>query len=126
MAQNVINKLNSTSISKLTFEPMELEAEQIIEGDPKWEWALVWQSEDKRIAAVAFKSTEGKFRADTPLNEFITLLDGRMSVTGPDGEKFECGPGDFIQVEPGREYVYEVLEPITDYVVMVSDEAIEF
>lgn len=126
MSQNIVNDLNVARVRELQYERMEIDPSEVLEGEPVWEIAKVWSNHDGRIVAASFKSTPGKFRMASQIDEIVTLLEGHITVTAPDGTAIECRAGDFIQLKRGETYTWDVHENMTDYVVMIGDEPLPF
>jgi len=53
-------------------------------------------------------------------HEFFHVLSGRIRITATSGEVREFGPGDAAVIPAGFEGVFEVLEPVRKYYVMID------
>jgi uncharacterized cupin superfamily protein len=107
-------------------EPMELDPETVLEGDPDWQMAIFWRNPDNTALAGSFRSTPGRFTYVSTATEFITLLEGHVVITGPDGTSIEARAGDFIVAEGGKAYEYDVRETMVDFVVVTGPDPIEY
>ena len=118
-----MQQIDTASIKR---EPMEIDPSTVLEGDPKWEMAIFYRNEDNTTVAGSFLSTPGRFVYESTATEFITLLSGHVVLTDPDGNSIDARAGDFIIVEGGKAYEYDVRETMVDLVVVSGPDPLEY
>ncbi len=118
--------LHVVSPDRINREPMEIDPETILEGSPKWQMGIFWRNADNTALAGSFRSTPGRFTYESTATELIALLEGHVVITGPDGVSVDARAGDFIVVEGGKAYEYDVRETMVDLVVVTGSDPIEY
>jgi uncharacterized cupin superfamily protein len=66
----------------------------ILEGIPRARNRMLWNSGDKTGFCMMWDCTAGKFNWIYEFDELVHVVDGGVTVTGPDGVAKTLGPGD--------------------------------
>jgi uncharacterized protein len=66
----------------------------ILEGAPRARNRILWTSSDKTGFCMLWDCTAGKFHWSYDLDELVHVMEGGVTVTGPDGIAKTLGPGD--------------------------------
>jgi uncharacterized cupin superfamily protein len=66
----------------------------ILEGSPRARNRMLWNSGDKTGFCMMWDCTAGQFNWTYAFDELVHVVDGGVTVTGPDGIAKTLGPGD--------------------------------
>ncbi len=92
-------------------EPVPIPEQDIIDGDPRASWALLWRSDDGKLYNGVWHCTPGVFMLTHP-GETICIVEGRVTVTPLEGEPMELGPGEMAFIPEGTVARWEVRETV--------------
>ncbi|HWI70995.1 MAG TPA: cupin domain-containing protein [Baekduia sp.] len=108
------------------FETYELPADDIIEGDPRTEVAILHAAEDGSVLAGVSRFTEGKYRYRQTADEINFVTEGRMIITSDqDDRAIECVAGSMTRLDRGVTYTKNVVEPYEELFVMLSPTGVQ-
>ena len=91
-----MSELAIQSVGAVTGElsDMPIEPSWIEDGDPVARGDVLVQSADKLLSSGLWSCTTGKFRWEFGWDEFVHILEGRVTITEEGGAVHELGPGD--------------------------------
>jgi uncharacterized cupin superfamily protein len=111
MVKGRIMTNHTLSVVNAQLEPLPAAPEDIVSGDPQQRFTILWSSDDKKLYNGIWHCTPGVFYMEHP-DETITLLEGRATVTFPDGDTFEVKAGDMGFIPAGTRAKWEVHETV--------------
>jgi uncharacterized cupin superfamily protein len=82
-------------VEEVELEPWPLAAEQVLAGAPEASGAIIWRSDDGRLANGVWECTPGVFRW-THVDETALIVRGAVTVTPLGGDVVRLGPGDLV------------------------------
>jgi len=94
-----------------TGESVNPSPERILAGIPRTRISNQYADGTRQFFCGIWSSTSGKWRIRYTEHEFCVLIEGRVRITGMDGEKREFRGGDAFVVPAGFEGTWEVVEP---------------
>lgn len=106
-------------------ESYEVDPETILDGNPEQSNTVTWRNADNTVVAGIFRSTKGKFSFQQLGDESTLVRKGRVIVTGDDGFSVDCRPGDVMNIARDATCVFEVVEDLEDYFVIVNPDGVE-
>ena len=80
--------------SSLELSDAPIDASWVLEGDPRARNRVLWNSSDKTGFCMLWDCTAGKFNWIYNFDEVVHVIEGGVTVTGPDGVAKRLGPGD--------------------------------
>lgn len=98
---------------------------RLLAGNPRRETWNVFDSHDGAVAAGIWACETGAWRiafADHK-DEFFCVISGRVKLHNEQGETWELGPGAAAVIPAGFRGVFQVLEPVRKYYVIVERPA---
>ena len=69
-------------------------ASEILSGNPQQRERLDYGSLETAMMVGVWECTQGSFKLTYTFNELATILEGRVTITFPDGSSHDFGPGD--------------------------------
>jgi len=117
-------QLTQWRIDDVDLEPMAVEPEWVLEGDPQWWMAETWANPERTTVSGCFRSTPGRFTYSVPADEITFVRSGHVIVTAADGSTGEFRAGDVMCIPAGTELTYDVRETLDDSFVWSSTERI--
>ena len=73
----------------------------ILEGNPRARNRMLWNSSDKTGFCMMWDCTAGKFNWIYDFDEVVHVIDGGVTVTGPNGVATTLAPGDVVLFPQG-------------------------
>lgn len=108
------------------FEPFELPADDIIEGNPKCEVAVHFQSPDGSVMVGVSRFGVGKYRYRQTADEVNYVTTGRMLISSDHADgTIECTAGSVTRLDKGAVYTKTVVEPYEEIYVMLNDGGVQ-
>ena len=109
-----MSKLAIQSAAAVTGElpDMPIEPSWIEEGTPVARGTVLVQSADKFISSGLWSCTVGKFRWEFGWDEFVHVLQGRVTITEEGGAAHTLGPGDTAHFPRGLVAHWDVHEDV--------------
>ena len=103
-----------SSIHTSLWEPMPIDAPDLLEGDPapKVHWLKKNEKGDPTYLTGLWHVQPAKFRWLFFGNETFHVLEGRATITVDDGTAVTVGPGDIISFPINTPSVWQVHEPL--------------
>ncbi len=92
--------------------------DRVIEGDPRHESRVVFQSPDGRFMAGTWTSNPGRWRAFADRDEVCVLTAGRVRLIAHDGSARGFRAGDAFVIPDGFRGQWEVIETATKHFVI--------
>lgn len=94
-------------------EPLALDPARLAPGspDPAQQVCNAYTDSGGRFFAGRWSSGVGAWQVRYTENELCVITQGRIRLTGDDGDRQEFGPGDCFVVPAGYRGLWEVLEP---------------
>jgi uncharacterized cupin superfamily protein len=94
-------------------EPLALDPARLAPGspDPAQQVCNAYTDSGGRFFAGRWSSGVGAWKVRYTENELCVITQGRIRLTGDDGDRQEFGPGDCFVVPAGYQGLWEVLEP---------------
>jgi uncharacterized cupin superfamily protein len=112
--------------SEAAFEAFELPADDIIEGDPRCEVAVHFQTPDGSQMVGVSRFGTGKYRYRQTADEVNYVTRGRMLITSDQEEgEIECTPGSVTRLSKGAVYTKTVTEPYEEIYIMLDDAGVQ-
>jgi uncharacterized cupin superfamily protein len=93
------------------WHPLDEIGAEILEGDPKQSGRVDYGSLETPLIAGVWECTQGKFKVTYPWNELATILEGKVTITFPDGSEHTFGPGDTHFAQKGDLVTWNILTP---------------
>lgn len=87
-------------------------AEKIQAGNPTQWVENAFDSPDAKFSTGVWHGEPGRWRVSYTEHELCVILKGRVVLTGDDGSRTECGPGQSFVVPGGFTGTWENLEPV--------------
>ena len=96
--------------------------ERLVRGNPARHTWNHFSSSQGDVSAGIWACEPGAWRIAFAANkdEFFTVLEGRVRITDADGLAHEVGPGEAAVIPAGFAGVFEVLEAVRKYYVVVD------
>ncbi|MFC4158768.1 cupin domain-containing protein [Chitinimonas lacunae] len=93
-----------------------------LHGNPQRTTWSHFQSDDGLVDAGVWACEVGSWRIAFPAGqeEFFTVLSGRVRLHDEQGKVSEVGPGEALLIPAGFTGVFEVVEPVRKYYVIVQ------
>lgn len=91
---------------------LEMIGAKVIEGKPECTLHLDVGKLGDPLLVGTFGVTRGTFDFTYGADEIATLLEGRLVLTTPDGNRAELKPGDSVFTPKGQQIRWEVVEPV--------------
>jgi len=85
--------------------------ENVVSGSPEAFAAILWRNEAGTLFNGVWHCTPGSFYLDHA-DETVALIEGRATVTGPDGVAVELAAGDVGYFPGGQRVLWEVHETV--------------
>lgn len=92
--------------------------DRVVDGDPRHETQMRFNSPDGTMMAGTWTSTPGKWIAFADRDEFCVLLSGHIKLIGEDGVEQEFRAGDSFLIPNGFRGYWHVLETTTKHFVI--------
>jgi uncharacterized cupin superfamily protein len=124
MSEAQVKDLTAWRYDDVELEPVPLDPESVLEGNPQWWMAETWANEDRTTVCGCFRSTPGRFRFTVPTDEVTIVWRGHVVVTAADGTTAEFRAGDVMNIKAGAELTYDVRETLEDSYVWSSTSPI--
>lgn len=113
------------SVRETPLEPWPMPAEQVLEGDPRASFAVLWQSPDRKRAIGVYECTPGRFTWDFTSDETVCVVEGRATIAPAGGEPFELSAGDIVFFPTGLKTEWLVTETLRDAFSVYSPEGLD-
>lgn len=96
--------------------------ERRVDGNPLRTTHEYYANSSGEVSCGVWSCETGSWRIafDEGSDEYFHVLQGRIRITGPAGERCEFGPGEACVIPAGYTGLFEVLEPVTKHYVMVK------
>jgi uncharacterized cupin superfamily protein len=112
--------------STAAFENFTLPAEDIVEGNPRTEVAVHYQSADGSVMVGVSRFTEGKYRYRQTADEINYVTSGRMIITSDrDDQTIICTAGSVTRLDRGVVYTKTVVERYEEIYVMLNSGGVQ-
>ncbi len=85
--------------------------EGVVSGEPRTWVRNHYSDPSEQFFAGTWSSTVGKWRVNYSEHEFCHLLEGRVVLTGDDGQRWQFGAGDAWVIPAGFSGFWETVEP---------------
>jgi uncharacterized protein len=102
-------RIDTTPILALT-DPIA--PDKIVSGSPVTGVRAGLESSERGFYTGVWASSVGAWRIKYEEDELCTILEGRVRLTGKDGEAQEYKAGDTFTIASGFEGVWETIEPV--------------
>jgi uncharacterized cupin superfamily protein len=90
------------------YSPSPIPAAWVVSGNPVTEVAEVAATHDGIAQVYLWRTTASTFRWTHQADEIITILDGDVFITEPDGKRHHLKPGDVAHFPVGSAQLWEV------------------
>ncbi len=108
------------------YERFDIPAEDIIEGDPWAEVAVLYTTDDGSVLVASARIGVGKYVYRQTADEVNYVTAGRMLITSAaDGTEIECVPGSVTRLDKGTTYTKTVIELYEEVSVMLSPSGVQ-
>lgn len=114
----------ASSLAEAKLAEWPLAAEQKVEGDPRPQGAVTWQSADGRQLAGFWKCSPGAF-SRTYLWTEVAFVEGGRATIEHDGDPIRLEPGSLLVLPAGTTAVWRIEEEITKSFSVVADDPIQ-
>jgi uncharacterized cupin superfamily protein len=111
-APTTVTTALTVRVADAALDPWPLTAEQVLEGSPDARGALLWRSEDNRLANGVWECTPGRFTWSFVWDETATLHRGAATVTPRGGTPLELRAGDLVFFPRGLETEWLVTDTV--------------
>lgn len=91
---------------------LEMIGAKVISGNPECTLHLDVGKLGDALLVGTFGVTRGVFEFTYLADEIATLLEGRLILSTPDGQRAEVKPGDSFFTAKGQQIRWEVVEPV--------------
>jgi uncharacterized protein len=106
-----MRKIYKLDVVSADLQPAPIPAEDIVSGDPKARWAVMWQSDDGRLFNGVWHCTPGAFYLDNA-DETVCLIEGRATVTPEGGDPVDLKAGDTAFLPEGSRSLWDIHETV--------------
>jgi|SRR5215207_373456 len=118
--------METYSVADAEFEPFELPADDIVDGDPHTEVATFHQTDDESLLVGASRFTVGTYRYHQTADEINYVTAGRMTITSDrDDRTIECVAGSVTRLDKGVIYTKTIVEPYEEVFIMLNPAGAE-
>lgn len=101
----------------------EVAAERVIAGAPKSSYHMLYSSKSGEFHSGIYECTPGKWQVSYSEDEFCTLIEGTVRLTGESGETQEfTAPGSFL-IPSGYKGTWEAVTPVRKFFVIYEKTA---
>ena len=104
---------------------MPIDPELITAGNPVARGTVLTQSSDKRLSSGLWSCEPGEFDWDYTWDEFVHILEGRVTITEADGKSYNIDPGDMAHFPIGLKTHWKVIETVRKFFVLSTPEPLE-
>jgi uncharacterized protein len=104
-----IHRFNADQIASEPFAP---DQERVVSGAPTGDVRNGYETAGGDKLAGEWSCSTGAWRVTYDEWEYCRILEGRVRLTGDDGQVIEAGPGDNLVIEPGFTGIWQNLEPV--------------
>jgi uncharacterized cupin superfamily protein len=109
----VETSISIVSARQAPFVPWPQEVDELYEGDPSMNIAVLWVAPDRTSANGVWQGFPSRIRLTHPFDETFVVLEGRMTWTPVGAQSQALGPGDVITIPRGAVNEIEIHEPVT-------------
>jgi len=106
-----MKKLSKTKILNFPLEPMPLDEEDILEGNPRAKGEILFSSADKKFYMGVWECTKGKFLYKYDDDEACYILQGEAIIRSDSGV-VAVRKGDFVFFRKGLETMWQIKKKI--------------
>jgi uncharacterized protein len=124
MAVSARTAPRTANVLDTPLEPWTFEKGQVLEGELKSSGIILWRSSDGTLANGVWECTPGKFRW-IHVDETVSVVAGRVTVTSESGESVDLGPGDLAFFPEGLRSVWHVHETVRKAFHLHSAKALD-
>jgi len=114
-----------TAVPFESLPDMPLDAAQITVGSPVARGAILTQSADKRVSSGYWSCTEGEFDWTFAWDEFVHVLEGRVTMTPEGGQGRMFQAGDTAHFPLGLKTHWHVDQPVKKFFVVRTPDPLE-
>ena len=108
-----------------TLPDMPIEPSWIEEGSPVARGTILTQSADKKVSSGLWTCEPGKFQWTFGWDEFVHVLEGKVTITEENGPTHTLGPGQMAHFPLGLKAHWHVIEPVKKFFVIRTPEPLE-
>ena len=105
--------------------PMPIEPAWITAGNPVARGTVVSQSQDKKMSSGVWSCEPGEFDWEFGWDEFVHVLEGKVTITEHGGKSHDLGPGDMAHFPLGLKAHWVVKETVRKFFVIRTPEPFE-
>jgi uncharacterized cupin superfamily protein len=122
----ILSYMRTYATSEAQFEPFELPAEDIVEGDPKTEVAIHHRSPDGSVLIGVSRFSKGTYRYRQTADEINYVTKGRMIITSDrDDQSIVCTEQSVTRLDKGVVYTKQIVEPYEEIFIMLSEGSVQ-
>lgn len=114
-------RVSTARLDDVELVPWPFRPEQVLDGEPRARGAVVWRSDDRRMASGFWECTPGSFGRVYPWSETSCLLEGEAAITAA-GETLEVVAGDLVVLPQGVEAQWEIRRTVCKAFQLTADE----
>ena len=85
-----------------------IDPSDILEGTPQTRARFVGFADDSALSGTIWETTAGRFEWHYGPDELVTILEGEVEITRPDGASFTLRRGDVMFVPGGQTLIFHV------------------
>lgn len=90
------------------WRPLDDLGAEIVSGHPRQRERLDYGTGESALMAGVWECTRGSFTLTYPFNELATILEGKITLTFPDGSEHRFGPGDTHFAQKGDRVTWTI------------------
>jgi hypothetical protein len=98
-----------------------LDPQKVLSGAPRSSYKILYANKSKELYSGVYECTAGKWTVHYEEDEFCTIVEGRIILTGEDGESHEFSAMDSFMIPAGFHGTWEALTYMRKFFVIYEN-----
>ena len=122
---SAVQTMDSAAIPATPWPEMPIPDEQVVEGRPDARGLVVHQTPDQLVSSGFWQCSPSKFTWEFTWDEFVCVIEGRVTISDNHGNTLTLGPGDVASFAKGLSTTWHVQEQVRKFFVIRTSESLE-